>query len=123
MPNTDFPKYLGLAGLLTDDNDDLNNDIIDGVTSLKSGLEYPAASQELNSAFAGIAFNLDDKDKPEFGSELYIRMRDVAPLVQAARKLRAVIVTHEDDHQASSLSAKLNEALDRLSDIPENALS
>lgn len=120
MPNTDFPKYLGLAGVLIDGNDDLNNDIFDGVTLMASGPEYPAASQQLNAKFAGIVAGLDDEDKAEFGSDLYIRVRDVAPLIQAVRNaVRDALADDPTDVHANNLS----EHLKRLSDIPDNALS
>lgn len=120
MPNTDFPKYLGLAGRLTDDNDDVINDIVDGSTLLSSGPEYPVASQRLNEEFANVANGLDDEDKPEYGSELYVRMRDVAPLIQAVRNaVRDALADDPTDVHANNLS----EHLKRLTDIPDNALS
>lgn len=116
----DFPKYLGLAGRLTDDNDDLNNDIFDGGTLMNSGPSYPDVSQQLNTAFAQIANGLDDEDKPECGSELYIRMRDVAPLIQAVRNMVSDALADDPaDVHATNLSAHLA----RLTDIPDNALS
>ncbi len=120
MPNTDFPKYLGLAGRLTDDNDDLNNDIYDGVTLMNSGPSYPDASQQLNNSFAQIVNGLADEDKPEYGSELYIRLRDVAPLIRAVRTaIRDALADDPAYVHVTNLSAHLA----RLTDIPDNALS
>lgn len=122
MPNTDFPKYIGLAGRLTDDIDQIQDDMLDEYTELATGSNYPAASQELNSKFASVINGLSEEDETKFGSELYIRLRDVAHLIQAVRKLHSNAVAGPIDLPDSAV-AELTEALERLTDIPDNATS
>lgn len=88
--NTDHPKYLALVGQLnhwpTEKHpDDLFCAIDRNVVEIHSGDGYPELSAQANSAFAGFMKGVHD-DTP-CGTDLYVRVRDVGPVVAAARKL------------------------------------
>ena len=95
MPKTDHPKYVALVGQLNYQSEpaykfDLFRAVDDSRVEIYSDDNYPKLSSRANNAFGRMAETTsppDAEDATPLGTDLYVRVRDVGPVVAAARKL------------------------------------
>lgn len=82
----DLPKYIGIEGSHTDFEDYGNNMPLGALSQLVIGNSHDDTAEQLNGTFAlqNISWNDDGGQYPHM-SELYVRVRDVWPLLEYAR--------------------------------------
>lgn len=111
----DLPKYIGIEGSHTDFAYGDDPETIGNYSQMVAGTEYPKVSAALNNAFAGSNHLFDDEAYPHI-SDMYVRTRDVMPLLKLARKLPDVLKSL-GFVQGDATLAEVERCLDYLKDL------
>ena len=112
----DLPKYIGIEGSHTD-FEDFEDFTLGEQCTLVHGNEAPVVSVNLNSQFAKFNENWnDDGGKYPHISDMYVRTRDVMPLLKLARSLAAQL-TGPANAGLLIETAELVRCLDYLKDL------